>query len=152
MLKLNTLKTPEGSRQKRKRVGRGISAGQGKTSGRGMKGQKARSKVRRGFEGGQMPLSRRLPQLRGIGKKAMNIGMFRKEYAVVNVGSLDRFEDGAEVTPEGLRAAGVVKQLCDGVKVLGQGELSKKLTVKASAFSKSAKEKIEAVGGVAEVL
>jgi len=153
MLNLTTIKTPDGSQRKRTRVGRGISAGQGKTCGRGMKGQKARSKVRRGFEGGQMPLQRRLPQLPGQGKKVMNIGLFRKEFAVVNVGVLNgAFEDGAEVTPEGLVDAGLAKQVKDGIKILGEGELSKKLTVKATAFSRSAKEKIEAAGGVAEVL
>jgi len=153
MMNLNTIKPLRGARRKRKRVGRGIAAGQGKTCGRGMKGQNARSKVRRGFEGGQMPLQRRLPQLRGMGKRAMNIGMFRKEFSVVNVGTLNAaFEDGAEVTPELLIEAGAIAKKRDGVKILGDGQITKKLTVKAHAFSRSARGKIEAAGGTAEAL
>ncbi|MDN6046198.1 MAG: 50S ribosomal protein L15, partial [Lactiplantibacillus plantarum] len=123
-MKLHELTPSEGSRFSRRRIGRGDSSGQGKTSGRGQKGQKARGKVRVGFEGGQMPLYRRIPK-RGF----TNIN--RKEYAVVNLDGLNRFDDGAEVTPESLKEAGLVKK-SSAVKVLGNGKLNKKLTVKAS--------------------
>ena len=145
-MKLDEL-TPAQSTKSRTRVGRGIGSGLGKTSGRGHKGQKARSGggVRRGFEGGQTPLYRRLPK-RGF----TNIN--RKEYAIVNLETLNKFEDGTEITPELLKDMGLVKKQLDGIKVLGNGELTKKLTVKASMFSKTAKEKIEKNGGKAEVI
>ena len=144
-MKLHELKPAEGSRQLRNRVGRGTSSGNGKTAGRGQKGQKARSKVRVGFEGGQMPLFRRMPK-RGF--KNVN----RKDYAIVNLETLNKFEDGTEVTPALLVETRVVKDEKDGIKVLGNGELTKKLTVKASKFSASAKAAIEASGGTAEVM
>lgn len=144
-MKLHELQASEGSRKVRNRVGRGTSAGNGKTSGRGQKGQKARSKVRMGFEGGQMPLFRRMP------KRGFN-NINRKNYAIVNVETLNKFEDGAEVTPVILVESGVVKNEKNGVKILGNGELSKKLTVKANKFSASAKAAIEAAGGQTEVI
>ncbi|AVK99630.1 50S ribosomal protein L15 [Pediococcus inopinatus] len=144
-MKLNELKPSEGSRRERNRLGRGTSSGNGKTSGRGQKGQKARSKVRLGFEGGQMPLYRRIPK-RGF----TNIN--RKEYAIVNLNDLNAFDEGAEITPEALLKAGAVKKALSGVKVLGSGELSKKLTVKANKFSESAVKAIEAAGGKTEVI
>ena len=144
-MKLHELKPAEGSRQLRNRVGRGTSSGNGKTAGRGQKGQKARSKVRVGFEGGQMPLFRRMPK-RGF--KNVN----RKDYAIVNLETSNKFEDGTEVTPALLVETRVVKDEKDGIKVLGNGELTKKLTVKASKFSASAKAAIEAAGGTAEVM
>ena len=144
-MKLHELKPAEGSRQVRNRVGRGTSSGNGKTAGRGQKGQKARGKVRLGFEGGQMPLLRRMPK-RGF--KNIN----RKEYAIVNLETLNKFEDGAEVTPALLVESGIIKDEKDGIKVLGNGTLNKQLTVKASKFSASAKEAIESKGGKAEVI
>lgn len=146
-MKLHTLKPAEGSRKARKRVGRGHGSGHGKTSGRGHKGQNARSGggVRPGFEGGQNPIYRRLPK-RGF--KNPN----RKVYAIVNLKKLDQFAEGTEVTPELLVEKGVVKNLKDGVKILGDGDLSKRLTVKAHKFSRSAEEKITAVGGATEVI
>lgn len=146
-MRLHDLKPAEGARKERKRVGRGIGSGLGKTSGRGHKGQKARSggNVRPGFEGGQMPLTRRLPK-RGF------TNIFKKEYAIVNLSLLDKFEEGTVVTPELLIEKGVIKKIKDGVKILGSGDLSKKLTVKAHKFSKSAINKIESVGGKAEVI
>ena len=144
-MKLHELKPAEGSRQVRNRVGRGTSSGNGKTAGRGQKGQKARSGggVRLGFEGG--PLFRRLPK-RGF----TNVN--RKDYAVINLDVLNRFEDGAEVTPVALVEAGIVKNEKAGIKVLANGELNKKLTVKAAKFSKAAQEAIEAAGGSIEVI
>jgi large subunit ribosomal protein L15 len=146
-MKLHELKPAEGSRQERKRKGRGIGTGNGKTAGKGHKGQNARSGggVRPGFEGGQTPLARRLPK-RGF----TNIN--RKEYAVVNLDALNRFEDGTEVTPELMIETGLVKKELAGVKVLANGNLEKKLTVKAHKFSSAAKEAIEAAGGQAEVV
>ena len=146
-MKLHELQPAAGSRKVRNRVGRGIATGNGKTSGRGHKGQKARSGggVRPGFEGGQNPLFRRLPK-RGF----TNIN--RKDYAVVNLDTLNRFEDGTEVTPVVLKEAGIVKNEKAGIKVLADGELTKKLTVKAAKFSKSAQEAIEAAGGSIEVI
>ena len=144
-MKLHELKPAEGSRQVRNRVGRGTSSGNGKTAGRGQKGQKARSKVRLGFEGGQMPLFRRMP------KRGFN-NINRKEYAIVNLETLNKFEDGAEVTPALMVEAGIVKNEKDGVKVLGNGELNKKLTVKANIFTNSAINKIESLGGKVEVI
>lgn len=146
-MKLHELKPAEGSRKERKRLGRGIGSGQGKTAGKGTKGQNARSGggVRLGFEGGQTPLFRRLPK-RGF----TNIN--RKEYAVVNLDALNRFEDGTEVTPELLIETGVVKSEKAGIKILAKGNVEKKLTVKAHKFSSAAKEAIEAVGGKYEVI
>lgn len=147
-MKLHELKSAEGSRHTRKRVGRGTSSGTGKTAGRGQKGQKARSGggVRLGFEGGQTPLFRRLPK-RGF----TNIN--RKEYVIVNLDTLnERFEDGANVTPASLIEAGVIKNEKSGVKILGNGELTKKLNVKAAKFSKTAEEAIKAAGGSVEVI
>lgn len=146
-MKLHELKPAEGSRQVRNRVGRGTSSGNGKTAGRGQKGQKARSGggVRLGFEGGQTPLFRRLPK-RGF----TNVN--RKDYAVINLDVLNHFEDGAEVTPVTLVEAGIVKNEKAGIKVLANGDLNKKLTVKAAKFSKAAQEAIEAAGGSIEVI
>lgn len=146
-MKLHELQPAPGSRKERNRVGRGIGSGNGKTSGRGHKGQNARSGggVRIGFEGGQTPLFRRLPK-RGF------TNIHRKEYAIVNLDALNRFEDGTEVTPELLLETGVVSKLKAGVKVLGNGQIEKKLTVKAHKFSSTAKEAIEAAGGKTEVI
>ena len=146
-MKLHELQPAEGSRKVRNRVGRGTSSGNGKTSGRGQKGQNSRSGggVRLGFEGGQTPLFRRVPK-RGF----TNIN--RKEYAIVNLDQLNKFEDGTVVTAELLLETGVIKKLHSGLKVLGQGQLEKKLTVKAAKFSASAKEAIEAAGGSIEVI
>ncbi|HYI07553.1 MAG TPA: 50S ribosomal protein L15 [Thermoanaerobaculia bacterium] len=141
-MELNNLKPKKGARHVRKRVGRGPGSGNGKTAGRGEKGQKSRSGFSRslGFEGGQMPLHRRLPK-RGF------TNIFKKDYAVVNVSDLERFDNGATVDEATLRQAGLVKGSHDGVKILGNGELSKKLTVTATKFSKSAREIIEKAGG-----
>ncbi|WDV45405.1 50S ribosomal protein L15 [Clostridiaceae bacterium M8S5] len=146
-MKLHQLKPNPGTTKNRKRLGRGTATGQGKTAGRGQDGQKSRSGggVRPGFEGGQMPLARRLPK-----KGFKNI--FAKKYVIVNVEDLNRYEDNTEVTPELLLESGVLRKLEDGVKILGNGELNKKLTVKAQKFSKSALEKIEATGGKVEVI
>lgn len=146
-MKLHELKPAEGSRKERKRVGRGIGSGNGKTAGKGHKGQNARSGggVRPGFEGGQTPLFQRLPK-RGF----TNIN--RKEYAIVNLDTLNQFEDGAEVTPELLIESGVVKNQKSGIKILAKGNIEKKLTVKAHKFSSAAKEAIEAAGGKIEVI
>jgi large subunit ribosomal protein L15 len=146
-MKLHELKPAEGSRKERKRLGRGIGSGQGKTAGKGHKGQNARSGggVRPGFEGGQTPLFRRLPK-RGF----TNIN--RKEYAVVNLDALNVFEDGTEVTPELLIETGLVKKELAGVKILAKGSLEKKLTVKAHKFSSAAEEAIKAAGGQTEVI
>ncbi|GAB3795728.1 50S ribosomal protein L15 [Virgibacillus kimchii] len=146
-MKLHELKASEGSRKKRNRVGRGMSSGNGKTSGRGHKGQKARSGggVRPGFEGGQLPLFQRLPK-RGF------TNIHRKEFAIVNLDALNRFEDGTEVTPELLLEEGVVSNLKAGIKVLGGGSIEKKLKVKAHKFSASAVEAIEEAGGNTEVI
>lgn len=144
-MKLNELKPAAGSRSKRLRKGRGLSSGHGFTSGRGTKGQKAHGKTRLGFEGGQMPLYRRIPK-RGF----TNIN--RKEYAIVNLASLNKFDDGTEVTPQLLMESGLVKNLKSGIKILGSGKLEKKLTVKANKFSASAVSAIEAAGGKTEVM
>lgn len=146
-MKLHELKPNPGSVKKRKRLGRGTASGQGKTAGRGMNGQGARSGggVRPGFEGGNIPLYRRLPK-RGF------TNIFGTVYSELNVEDLNRFENGAEVTPEILKSEGILKKQLDGVKILGNGELTKKLTVKAHKFSKSAVEKIEAAGGKVEVI
>jgi len=146
-MKLHELKPAEGSRKDRKRLGRGIGSGQGKTAGKGHKGQNARSGggVRPGFEGGQTPLFRRLPK-RGF------TNVSRKEYAVVNLDALNRFEEGTEVTPELLIETGVVSNKKAGIKILAKGNVEKKLTVKAHKFSSAAKEAIEAAGGTTEVI
>ncbi|EGQ24671.1 50S ribosomal protein L15 [Mammaliicoccus sciuri] len=146
-MKLHELKPAEGSRRNRKRIGRGIGSGTGKTSGKGHKGQNARSGggVRLGFEGGQIPLFQRLPK-RGF----TNIN--RKDYAIVNLDTLNRFEEGTEVTPELLIETGVVSNAKSGIKILGNGTLEKKITVKANKFSASAKEAIEKAGGQTEVV
>ena len=146
-MKLHELSKPIGSTKNTKRRGRGPASGQGKPGGRGLYGQKSRSGggVRLGFEGGQMPLYRRIPK-RGF------TNIFRKEWSIMNVSDLNCFEDGTEITPELLAKEGKVKQVKAGVKILGEGNLEKKLTVKANKFSKSAIEKIEAAGGKAEVI
>ena len=146
-MKLNQLTAAPGSTKERKRIGRGSGSGNGKTAGKGHKGQKARAGhgMRPGFEGGQMPLQRRIP------KRGFN-NIFAKDIISVNVGTLNTFENGAEVDMAALRAAGIVKKSCDGVKILSNGKLEKKLTVKATAFSEAAKAKIEAAGGKAEVI
>jgi len=146
-VKLHELKPAAGTRSKPTRVGRGIGSGLGKTSGRGHKGQKARSGggVRRGFEGGQMPLARRIPK-RGFTNN------LKRELVVINVTELNRFQDGTTVTPALLLETGVIASLRDGVKVLGNGELERALTVKAHGFSKTAVVKIEAAGGKSEVV
>ena len=146
-MRLDELQPAEGSKFSPKRVGRGIGSGTGKTSGKGHKGQKARSggNVRPGFEGGQMPIYRRLPK-RGF----KNI--FAKQYVSVNVEVLDRLEDGAEVTAEALKESGIISKTLDGVKLLGRGEVNKKFTVKVAKISASAKEKIEKAGGKVEVI
>ena len=147
-MKLHTMKPAEGATFTRKRVGRGIGSGLGKTSGKGHKGQNARSGggVRKGFEGGQLPLFRRLP------KRGFTNAMFKTEYAVINLSDLNKFEDGATVSPELLKEMGLVKKQLDGIKVLGNGKLEKKLVVKAHKFSNVAKEQIEKLGGKAEVI
>lgn len=146
-MKLHELSSLDGSVKNRKRVGRGPGSGTGKTSGKGEKGQNARSGggVRPGFEGGQMPLFRRLPK-RGF------TNIFAKEYVAINVDRLNAFENGTEVTPELLLEKRIISKIKDGVKILGNGNLEKSLTVKASKFSKSAAEKIEAAGGKVEVV
>ena len=147
MSSLHQLRAPRGSRHPKKRVGRGQGSGTGKTAGRGGKGQSARTGNMNlvGFEGGQMPLTRRMPKF-GFNNH------FRKEFAVINVASLDRFAAGATVNLAALREAGIVKGRHDALKILGDGDLSKKLVVKAEAFSKQAKEKIEKAGGTAELI
>ncbi len=142
------VRPPAGARHPRKRVGRGDSSGHGSYSGRGIKGQKARSGKgpRPGFEGGQLPLVKALPEKRGF------FNLFRTQYAVVNLRSLERFPAGTRVTPETLQAAGLIKDLKQPVKVLGDGELTRGLTVVAHRFSQSAREKIQAAGGTVEEL
>ncbi len=146
-MKLNQLTATPGATKARKRIGRGYGSGTGKTAGKGHKGQKARAGhgMRPGFEGGQMPLQRRIP------KRGFN-NIFGKDIVSVNVGTLNKFEDGAAVDAAALIEAGIIKKCGDGVKILANGELTKKLTVKASAFSEAAKAKIEAAGGKAEVI
>ena len=154
-LHLSTLKPAQG-RRGRKRIGRGLGSGKGRYSGRGIKGQKARSgshKMRPGFEGGQMPVYMRLGKQRGsTSKDAMPIGPFRTSTVPLNVGSLDRFDDGAEVTPESLVERGLLKNTKTDVKLLGNGELTKKLTVRVHAISASAREKVEKAGGTVALL
>ena len=147
-MKLHELSPAEGSVKASFRKGRGAGSGNGKTAGKGHKGQNARSGggVRPGFEGGQLPLYRKLP------KRGFNNARFGKQYTVINVEALNKFNDGDVVDCAALLAAGIIKNTFDGLKVLGDGELTKKLTVKAAVFSASAKEKIEAVGGKTEVV
>ena len=147
-MKLHTVKPNPYATKSRKRVGRGPGSGTGKTAGRGENGQNSRSGggVRVGFEGGQTPLFRRLP------KRGFSNAKFKKVYAVINLSDLNKFEDGATVTPEILKDMGLVKNALDGIKVLGNGKLEKKLTVKANKFSASAFEQIEKLGGKAEVI
>lgn len=152
ILTLTNLKPSQGARKTKKRVGRGMSSGSGKTSGRGHKGQNSRTNVRPGFEGGQTPLSLRLPKLRGQSKGAMPLGPTRKYYAIVNISQLGRFDAGTIVTEAELRAAGILKGQHDGLRVLGNGELDKALTIRANHFTASAKEKIEAAGGTVETV
>lgn len=146
-MKLNELKATEGARSTKKRIGRGLGSGNGKTSGKGQKGQNSRSGggVAIGFEGGQTPFFKRMPK-RGF------TNFTRKEYAIVNVEDLNKFDDGVTVDFVAVKAAGLVKKELDGLKVLGNGKLEKKLTVKAAKFSASAKKAIEEAGGTAEVL
>lgn len=145
-MRLEDLKPNPGAKHNPKRVGRGIGSGHGKTATRGHKGQYARNTVRPGFEGGQTPLHRRLPRYRGFKN------LFAKEYAIVNLSQLDKFEAGTVVTPELLLEKGVIHDVKSGVKILGDGELTKSLTVHAHKFSKSAAEKLQAKGGAAEVI
>lgn len=147
-MRLHTLKPRPGARHRRKRLGQGESSGRGKTAGRGGKGQTARSgsSIRIGFEGGQMPLIRRIP------KRGFNNARFATRYLPVNVESLNRFEDGSRVDEAVLRAAGLANGKADGVKILGEGELTRKLTVSAHAFSAAARAAIEGKGGVCEVI
>lgn len=147
-MKLNTMRPNFGATKTRKRVGRGVGSGTGKTSGAGEKGQNARSGggVHLWFEGGQTPLYRRL------GKRGFSNARFKTEYAVLNLSDLNKFEEGTEVTPELLKEMGVLKNQLDGVKILGNGTLEKKLTVKANRFSQKAKEEIEKLGGKVEVI
>ncbi|HHX14440.1 MAG TPA: 50S ribosomal protein L15 [Clostridiales bacterium] len=146
-MKLHELRAPEGSTKNPKRRGRGTASGLGKTSGRGMNGQNSRSGggTRLGFEGGQMPLYRRIPK-RGF------TNIWKKEWEIVNVDALNIFDNGAEVTPDMMLAAGLAKKAAYGIKILGEGKLEKSITVKANKFSKSAVEKIESAGGKAEVI
>jgi len=154
-LNLSSLK-PAQAREQRKRVGRGMGSGKGRYSGRGIKGQKSRAgshKMRAGFEGGQMPIYMRLGKQRGsTSKDAMPIGPFRTSTVPVNVAALDRFDAGAEVTPESLVEAGVIKNTKTDVKILGNGEVKKKLTVRVHAISGTAREKIEKAGGTVDLL
>ncbi len=147
-MKLNSIVAPVGAKHDRKRVGRGVGSGLGKTSGKGHKGQNARSGGggRPGFEGGQLPWFRRLP------KRGFKNALFKTRYAVINLSDLNNFEDGAVVTPELLKEMGLVKNQLDGIKVLGNGTLEKKLTVKAHRFSDVAFAEIEKLGGKAEVI
>ncbi len=147
-MKLYNIHPTEGATKTRKRVGRGVGSGLGKTSGRGEKGQKARSGYshKPGFEGGQLPLYRRLP------KRGFSNAMFKTKYAVINLSDLNKFENDAVITPELLKEMGLIKNQLDGIKVLGNGTLEKKLTVKAHKFSDVAKEQIEKLGGKAEVI
>ncbi len=145
-MNLSSLKPPKGQKQKKQRIGQGMGSGRGKYSGRGAKGARSISgySIMRGFEGGQMPLHRRLPK-RGF------TNIFRKEYTIINVGVLEKLE-GDAFTPESLLAAGVIKKLQDGLKVLGNGELTRKITIKANIFSKSALEKIQKAGGTGDII
>lgn len=145
-MRQNELAPPSGAKHKVKRIGRGLGSGHGRTAGKGSKGQKARSgfKMRPGFEGGQNPLTKRLPEKRGF------TNIFRTEYATIDVARLNRFEAGSEVTPQQMVAEGLVKSLRRPIKILGEGELQKPLTVRANKFTQPARRKIEAAGGKAE--
>lgn len=147
-MKLHSMYPAEGATKNRKRIGRGTSSGTGKTAGKGHKGQNARSGggVRPGFEGGQLPLFRRLP------KRGFSNATFKTEYAIINLSDLNKFENDTVITPELLKEMGLVKNQIDGIKVLGNGTLEKKLTIKAHKFSSVAKEQIEKLGGKAEVI
>lgn len=148
-MKLHELKPAKGAVKAKRRIGRGTATGQGKTAGRGQDGQWSRSGggVRPGFEGGQMPLYRRLP------KRGFNNSEFETRYTTINIDKLNSFEDGTEITPQMLKENGVIRKIeKDGVKILGNGSIEKKLTIKANKFTKSAAEKIEAAGGKAEVI
>lgn len=147
-MKLHTMYPSDGATKTRKRVGRGVGSGLGKTSGRGENGQKSRSGYSRkaGFEGGQLPLFRRLP------KRGFSNARFGTVYSVINLSDLNKFDEGVEITPELLKDMGIVKSQLDGIKVLGNGTLEKKLVVKAHKFSNVAKEQIEKLGGKAEVI
>ena len=154
-MRLDDLKPAEGSTHRRKLIGRGPGSGHGKTSGRGHKGDKSRGSSKLGFEGGQTPFHRRQPKQRGEPGQGGRVGhkpIRRKEYTLVNLRDLERFDAGAVVTPETLIASRVINDIRDGVKILGDGVLSKQLTVRAHHFSKSAQDKIAAVGGTAEQL
>ena len=144
---LSKISPPEGQVKKQRRIGRGMGSGRGKTSGRGQKGQKSISGYShmRGFEGGQMPMHRRLP------KRGFSNALFKKDHAVINVGALEKLE-GDTFSPESLKAAGVIKKLGDGLKILGNGDLKRKIHVTAHLFSKSAEEKIQAAGGTVTVI
>jgi len=151
-MKLTDVRPNESRSKSRKRVGRGHAAGQGKTAGRGQKGQHSRGPTKFGFEGGQTPMYRRLPSLRGKSNKAHNIGLFRKEFAEINLADLNRFEAGSIVDVAALKAKRIVRQVRDGVKVLGNGTVDRALTVRAHAFSATARAGIEAAGGSVEIL
>jgi large subunit ribosomal protein L15 len=151
-IRLGQLSPQPGARRRSKRVGRGIGSGHGKTATRGSKGQKARGSVRPGFEGGQTPLTLRLRKRKGLSKTAMPQGRFRREYAVVNVGRLERFEPDSVVTPETLLQSRVIRSLRDGLRILGEGEITRPLTVRAHHFSKAARAKLLAAGGKVEVI
>ena len=151
-MNIGDLASPPGSRKAAKRVGRGIGSGHGKTSTRGHKGQKARGSIRPGFEGGQTPLNRRMRKRRGISQTAYPQGIFRKEYAIINVGQLERFDAGEVLTPARLLELGMFETLKDGVRILGGGELTKSLTVEAHHFTKSAQQKLEAAGGTVRLI
>ncbi|MCL6518637.1 MAG: 50S ribosomal protein L15 [Armatimonadetes bacterium] len=144
-MRLSELKPAPGAVHRRKRVGRGIGSGHGVTAGKGTKGQKARGKIRLGFEGGQTPLHRRLPQRRGF------TNIFKKEYAIVNLDQLAKLSEDT-ITPELLLEKGIIKDLKDGVRVLGRGDIDRAITVRAHHFSKTAEEKIKAKGGTTEVI
>jgi large subunit ribosomal protein L15 len=145
-MNLSDLRPNEGATHRRKRIGRGPGSGYGKTSGKGHKGDKARGNTKPGFEGGQTPLHRRLPQRRGF------TPLFKKHFAIVNVGDLERFDAGTTITPEFLLEQRVISDIKDGVKILGDGELTKKLTVQAHHFSRSAQDRIAALGGTVQVI
>lgn len=145
-MNLTDLVPNEGATHRRKRIGRGIGSGYGKTAGKGHKGDKARGNTKPGFEGGQTPLHRRLPHFRGFKS------LFKKEFAIVNLSALERFDNGTAVTPELLLQTRVINDIKDGVKILGNGDLTKKLSVTAHHFSKSASDKIAALGGTTETI
>jgi len=145
-MNLTDLKPNEGATHRRKRIGRGPGSGHGKTSGKGHKGDKARGNTRPGFEGGQTPTHRRLPHFRGFKPIA------KKQFAIVNLSALERFDDGATITPDVLLAHRIIGDVKDGVKILGDGDLTKKLVVHAHHFSKSAQEKITSLGGTVETI